>query len=257
MKLKTPGEIDAMAAAGSAAAKTLQAMKEAIEVGKTTMNLEEVARETLQKLGARPALLNYHPHFSRVPYTFATCISTNDEVIHGQPSTERKIKEGDVIGLDLVAEVDGWLADSAITVLVGKGDVKSQRLLSVTQEAMHHGIRKAVPGAHMGDVSFAVQRLVERNGFGVIRELSGHGIGQTVHEEGIDVPNFGREGKGLRLEVGMTFCVEPMVTIGSPQVRHRPGDPWAVLTKDGSYGAHFEHTIAVTDDGPRILTLPS
>jgi methionyl aminopeptidase len=253
MKLKTTGEIDAMAQAGKAAASTLAAMKAAVAAGVSTLHLEGIAREELARHGARPALLNYHPRFSRVPYEFATCISVNDEVIHGQPS-DRVLREGDVVGLDLVADVDGWLADTAITVPVGVLNVKSQRLLSVTQEALRHGITKAVAGGKMGDVSNAIQRLVERNGFGVIRELSGHGVGSEVHEEGIDVPNFGIAGRGLPLRVGMTFCIEPMVTAGSPTIKHRPGDPWAVVTKDGSFGAHFEHTVAITENGPRVLT---
>ena len=255
MRLKTPGEIDAMAVAGQAAAKTLQVLKAAAVVGTSTMSLELLARSELEKHGARPALLNYHPRFSRVPYQFATCISVNDEVIHGQPSESTVLKDGDLVGLDLVANVDGWLADHAITVQVGNGTVKAQRLLSVTQEAMWHGIRRAILGSKMGDISNAVQRLVERNGFGVIKELSGHGVGSEVHEEGIDVPNFGRAGKGLPLQVGMTFCIEPMVTAGSPMIRHRPGDPWAVVTRDGSIGAHFEHTVAITKEGPRVLTV--
>lgn len=255
VKLKTQGEIDAMAVAGVAAAKTLHGLKDACKVGANTLALEMMARDLLASFGARPALLNYHPRFSKEPYRFATCISVNDAVIHGQPSEKTVLREGDVVGLDLVADVDGWLADTALTVIIGSGNVKAQRLLSVTQESMWHGIRQAVVGNRMGDVSNAVQKLVERNGFGVIKELTGHGVGSEVHEEGIDVPNFGRAGKGLPLVEGMTFCIEPMVTAGSPAVRHRPGDPWAVVTRDGSIGAHFEHTVAVTKDGPRVLTL--
>lgn len=255
MKLKTGNEIDAMAVAGRAAALTLQRMRSLTKPGITTQDLEEAARSELQAQGAKPALLGYHPRFSKVPYEFATCISVNDEVIHGRPSPKSVLREGDVVGFDLVADVDGWLADTAITVIVGKGSLKAQRLISVTQEALRHGIGKAVAGARMGDVSSAVQRLVERNGFGVIRELSGHGVGSEVHEEGIEVPNFGFPGKGLPIQVGMTFCIEPMVTAGSPGIKHRPGDPWAVVTRDGSIGAHFEHTVAITEDGPRILTL--
>jgi len=254
MKLKTPTEIEMMSVAGRAAAATLRAMRGAAAPGVSTLELEELARAELAAQGARPALLGYHPRFSKVPYEYATCISVNDEVIHGQPSAARVLREGYVVGMDLVAEVDGWLADTAITVIVGKGSLKAQRLLSVTQEALRHGIAKAVPGARMGDISNAVQRLVERNGFGVIRELSGHGVGSEVHEEGIDVPNFGIAGKGLRIEIGMTFCIEPMVTAGAAGIKHRPGDPWAVVTRDGSIGAHFEHTVAITEAGARILT---
>ncbi len=254
IKLKTVSEIDAMAVAGKAAAHALRAMKSVAAPGMTTMDLEDIARSELQTHNARPALLGYHPRFSKVPYEFATCISVNDEVIHGLPSRQRILREGDVVGLDLVADVDGWLADTAITIVVGKGSPKAQKLLSVTQEALRHGIAKATAGAKMGDISSAVQRLVERNGFGVIRELSGHGVGTEVHEEGIDVPNFGIAGKGLPLQVGMTFCIEPMVTAGAPGIKHRPGDPWAVVTRDGSIGAHFEHTVAITESGARILT---
>jgi len=254
MRLKTEIEIDSMAVAGRSAAMTLKRLRESVVPGISTMDLEEIAREELHRHGARPALLGYHPRFSKVPYEFATCISVNDEVIHGQPSPKQILKDGDVVGLDLVADVDGWLADTAITVIVGKGSLKAQRLLSVTQEALRHGIAKAQVGAKMGDISSAVQRLVERNGFGVIRELSGHGVGCEVHEEGIDVPNYGFPGKGLTLLVGMTFCIEPMVTAGAPGIKHRPGDPWAVVTRDGSIGAHFEHTVAITEQGPRILT---
>jgi methionyl aminopeptidase len=254
MKLKTSSEIDAMAVAGRAAALTLRKMRSLAAPGVSTMDLEDAARAELQLQGARPALLGYHPKFSSVPYEYATCISVNDEVIHGQPSPKCILREGDVVGLDLVADVEGWLADTAITIIVGKGSLKAQRLLSVTQEALRHGIAKARAGARMGDVSSAVQRIIERNGFGVIRELSGHGVGSEVHEEGIDVPNFGFPGKGLPIQVGMTFCIEPMVTAGAPGVKHRPGDPWAVVTRDGSIGAHFEHTVAITEDGARILT---
>ena len=254
MKLKTSSEIDAMAVAGRAAALTLRKMRSLAAPGVSTMDLEDAARAELQLQGARPALLGYHPKFSSVPYEYATCISVNDEVIHGQPSPKCILREGDVVGLDLVADVEGWLADTAITIIVGKGSLKAQRLLSVTQEALRHGIAKARAGARMGDVSSAVQRIIERNGFGVIRELSGHGVGSEVHEEGIDVPNFGFPGKGLPIQVGMTFCIEPMVTAGAPGVKHRPGDPWAVVTRDGSIGAHFEHTIAITSQGTRILT---
>jgi methionyl aminopeptidase len=254
MRLKTVSEIDAMAVAGKAAARTLHKMRAMAIPGISTMDLEDVARAELAANGAKPALLGYHPHFSKVAYEFATCISVNDEVIHGQPSPNTILREGDVVGMDLVANVDGWLADTAITILIGKGSLKAQRLLSVTQEALRHGISKAQVGAKMGDISSSVQRLVERNGFGIIRELSGHGVGSEVHEEGIDVPNFGFAGKGLTLQVGMTFCIEPMVTAGAPAIKHRPGDPWAVITRDGSIGAHFEHTVAITEQGPRILT---
>lgn len=253
--LKSPAQIEKMAQAGRAVAMGLQAMKRAIVPGKTTtIELDQIALDTIRAEGAEPSLLNYKPGFSSVAYLHTTCISINDEVIHGVPA-ERVIKNGDVVGLDLAASIDGWHADSAITVIAGSGSRQAQRLISVCQEALAQGIQAAKVGNTLGDIGATVQRLVEKNGFGVIRELSGHGIGRSVHEEGLEVANFGRAGTGVRLEAGMTFSIEPMITAGSPAVTHRRGDPWAVITRDGSLGAHFEHTIVVTADGPLILTL--
>lgn len=253
--LKTPEQIEKMAQAGRAVALGLHAMKRAIVPGKTTtLELDAIALDTLRANGAEPSLLNYHPSFSKVPYLHTSCISINEEVIHGVPS-ERVIKNGDLVGLDLTAHVDGWHADSAITVIAGSGSKLAQRLLSVCLESLMQGIRAAVVGATLGDIGWTVQRLVEKNGFGVIRELSGHGIGQSVHEDGLEVANFGRPGHGVRLQAGMTFSIEPMITAGGYFVTHRRNDPWAVITRDGSLGAHFEHTIVVQECGPRILTL--
>ncbi len=244
-----------MAQAGRAVALGLDRMKRCIVPGKTTtLELDEIARDELKKHGALPSLDGYKPAFSSVTYHHATCIAINDEVIHGVPSKDRVIRNGDVVGLDLTAHVDGWHADSAITVIVGTANKQAQRLVAVAQEALTHGIKAAFVGATLGDIGYAVQRLVERNGFGVIRDLSGHGIGRSVHEEGLEVANFGQPGRGVRLQAGMTFSIEPMITAGSPTVTHRKGDPWAVVTRDGSLGAHFEHTIVVTPDGPVILT---
>lgn len=253
-RLKTPGEIDAMAAAGKVAAKTLEALKAAAAPGVNLLELEDIAKQTLKDNGARPALLGYQPGFSAVVYRYATCLSLNDEVIHAEPR-DRKLKEGDVLGLDLVAELDGWYADTAWTTLVGEGAPVARKLLNVTEKSMWQGIEQCRSGNTMGHVGSAVQRYVEKNGFHVLREMVGHGVGTAVHENGLDVPNHGRPGSGKRLEVGMTFCVEPMVSTRSGKVKHRKNDPWAVVTTDGGLGAHFEHTVAVTADGPRVLTL--
>lgn len=243
-----------MAEAGRAAAKTLQAMKTAIQPGKTTtQELEDIARETLASLGAKPALLDYKPPFSQHTYRHATCISINEQVIHGVPSP-RILKSGDVVSLDLVAEVDGWLADSTITVGVGNITPKAQRLIEVTRASMWKGIEIIKPGIRLGDLGNAIQKIVERNGMSVVRELAGHGIGRTVHEPGLDVYNFGRPGTGVELRPGMTFAVEPMVSAGKPQVEHRRDDPWTIWMKDKSLSCHWEHTVAVTEDGCRILT---
>ncbi len=256
MTLKTPGEIDAMAVAGSAAARTAQAMKAAIVPGKTTTaELDEVARETLKSLGATPALLDYHPPFSEVPYRHATCISINEQVIHGVPGP-RVIKAGDIVSLDLVANVDGWLADHTITVMVGDVSPKAQRLVEVTRAALNRAIEVIRPGLRLGDLGNTIQKLVEKNRFAVVTELAGHGIGRTVHEEGLDVFNFGKPGTGVVLEPGMTFAVEPMTTAGRPAVEHRAGDPWTIYSKDRSLACHWEHTVAVTEDGCRVLTKP-
>jgi methionyl aminopeptidase len=252
--LKSEGEIDAMAAAGLAVAYALDAMKLLARPGVKLTELEELALETLKKHGAKPSLLGYQPSFSAFPYEFATCLSLNDEVIHGLPR-QTILKPGDLLGMDLVGNVDGWHADSTVTILIPPGKPKAKKLQEVTREAMWIGIRKCVPGATLGDVGYAIQSFVERNGFNVVRELSGHGIGRQVHEPGLDVHNFGAPGEGVRLEPGMTFAVEPMVASGAGKVKHFPGDPWTIATADGSLGAHFEHTVAVTEDGPRVLTL--
>jgi len=253
IRIKTQGELDAMAAAGLAVARTLERMKESANIGVKLLDLEDIARDELKKQGACPSLLNYHPSFSSVPYLFATCLSLNDEVIHGLPRN-RTLRSGDLLGMDLVGNIDGWHADSAITVQIGEGKPIAKKLLMTTREAMWIGIRKCVPGATTGDVGHAIQAFLEKNRFGIVRELSGHGVGTAVHESGIDVPNFGRPGGGVTLRPGMTFAVEPMVTAGSGRVRQAPGDPWTIFSADGTLGAHFEHTIAVTEEGPRVLT---
>lgn len=243
-----------MATAGKAAYKALQAMKAALIPGITTLELDEIARETLKQNNAIPALLNYHPKFSHTPYEFATCISVNDEILHGLPS-KRIIKEGDIVGLDIVAAIDGWMADTAITVPVGNITTKNQRLLSVTIEALRHGIAQAIEGNRIGDISHAIQKLIERNQLGIVKEFWGHGIGREVHEPGLEVRNYGQPKKGILLREGMTFCIEPMVTASTPEIKMRKDDQWTILTRNGATGAHFEHTVAITKDGPRILTL--
>ena len=253
IRLKTAGEIDAMAAAGVAVASALDRMKAAAKVGVTLLELEDIAREELKRHHASPSLLGYQPSFSSVPYQFATCLSLNDEVIHGLPRP-KALKEGDLLGMDLVGNIDGWHADSTVTVLIGEGKPNARKLLMATREAMWIGIRKCVPGATLGDVGHAIQTFLEKNRLGIVRDLSGHGVGTAVHEGGLDVLNFGQPGRGVRLEPGMTFAVEPMVTAGSGRVRQAPGDPWTIFTADHTLGAHFEHTIAVTEDGPRVLT---
>ncbi len=257
IRLKTAGEIAAMRQAGIAVAVALRTMRDAIVPGETTtLQLDEIAAEVLRAHGAKPALLGYKPSFSEVPYLHNTCISINNEIIHGVPSAKRILKEGDLVSLDMDASVDGWCADATITAPVGTVSAKANKLNTVTREALMKGIEQARAGNFMGDVSYAIQRHVERNRMNVVREMVGHGIGQVPHEPGLDVPNWGRPRKGVRLQVGMTFAIEPMVMLGRPEVVHAPNDVWTIITEDGSWAAHWEHTIAITSEGPRILTSP-
>jgi len=254
LRLKSSEEIAMMRRAGAVVAEALAAMRDSIVPGvTTTLDLDEVAAEILDRHGAKSAFLGYKPPFSHVAYKYNTCLSVNEEVVHGVPSSKRVLREGDIIGLDMGASVDGWYADAAITVPVGQISAAAKNLLTVTQEALMKGIAQARPGNYMGDVSAAVQKHAERARYGVVRSLVGHGIGRTPHEEP-QVPNYGRAGKGLLLKPGMTFCIEPMINLKTDEVDHVPGDDWTIVTVDGSLSAHFEHTIAVTEHGPEILT---
>ena len=256
IRLKSAEEIEMMRRAGRAVAEALAAMRDAIVPGETTtLDLDEVAAEVLKKRGAKPALLGYKPSFSRVPYKHNTCISVNNEVVHGVPSGKRVLHEGDVVSLDLDASIDGWCADAAMTVPVGTVSTAAKNLLTVSREALFKGISQARVGNNVGDISAAIQRHAERSRYGVVRDLVGHGIGQTPHEDP-QVANYGKPGRGDRLRAGMTICIEPMVNIGKHDVAHHKGDVWTIFTSDGSLSAHFEHTVAITEDGPDILTLP-
>lgn len=257
IRLKTVEEIEMMRRAGRVVAEALAAMRDAIVPGvTTTQDLDDVAAAVLQKRGAKPALLGYKPSFSRVPYQHNTCISVNNEVVHGVPSAKRVLKVGDIVSLDLDASVDGWCADAALTVPVGTVSAAAKNLLTVSREALFKGISQARVGNTLGDIGAAIQRHVERSRYNVVRDLVGHGIGQTPHEEPHNVTNYGRPGRGDRLQAGMTICIEPMVNIGKSDVGHHRGDVWTIFTADGTLSAHFEHTVAITEDGPDILTLP-
>ncbi len=256
IRLKTPEELEMMRLAGRVLAEALVAMRDAIVPGKTTtLDLDEIAGEELRKRGAKPILLGYQPSFSNVPYQHNSCISVNNEVVHGVPSKTRVVQEGDIVSLDLDASMDGWCADAAMTVPVGQISASAKNLLTVTQDALYKGIAQARVGNTVGDISAAIQKYVERNRYSVVRDLVGHGIGRSPHEEP-QVANYGRPGTGPRLKPGMTICIEPMVNIGSREVAHLPGDVWTIATSDRSLSAHFEHTVAITENGPEILTLP-
>ena len=256
IRLKSAEEIEMMRRAGRVVAEALAAMRDAIVPGATTtLDLDEVAAEVLKRRGAKPALLGYKPSFSRVPYQHHTCISVNNEVVHGVPSGKRVLRVGDIVSLDLDASVDGWCADAALTVPVGAVSASAKNLLTVSREALFKGISQARIGNTVGDIGAAIQRHVERSRYNVVRDLVGHGIGQTPHEDP-QVTNYKPGGRTERLRAGMTICIEPMVNLGKAAVDHHKGDVWTIFTSDNSLSAHFEHTVAITEEGPDILTLP-
>jgi methionyl aminopeptidase len=239
--LKTPEEVALMAKASRVVAEALEVLKQAVKPGVTTDELDRLAETEIRARGAQPAFKGYRN------YPKTLCASVNEQVVHGIPS-KRVLKEGDIIGLDLGAIVEGFYGDSAVTVGVGKVDDKALRLVRVTEEALALGIEQAVVGNRLSDISHAVQRHVEAAGYSVVTEFVGHGIGRQLHEEP-QVPNYGKPGQGPRLQHGMVLAIEPMVNMGSAAVRVLD-DRWTAVTVDGSLSAHFEHTIAVQPEGP-------
>ncbi len=234
-----------MRRAGRVAAQALQSVVEAVRPGITTRELDQMAEDRIRALGGIPSFLGYRG------FPASICTSVDDEVVHGIPGP-RKLRAGEVVSMDLGAVVDGFHGDLAVTVPVGKVSDQVTKLLQVTRDALEIGIRAVRPEGHLGDVSAAIQRYVEAHGFSVVREFAGHGIGRRLHEEP-QVPNFGRPGNGVVLRPGMTLAIEPMVNMGSSEVVMDP-DGWTVRTRDHKPSAHFEHTVAVTKDGPVVLT---
>jgi methionyl aminopeptidase len=244
--LKTPEEIEIMVRASRLVAETLQFLKTHVRPGVTTDELDRLAEEFIRTRGGRPAFKGYRS------YPKTLCISVNDQVVHGIPS-KRVLKEGDIVGLDLGAIVDGFYGDSAMTLPVGAIDAQAAELLRVTEEALYAGISQAVVGNRLSDISHAVQERAEAAGFSVVTDFVGHGIGRQLHEEP-QVPNYGKPGQGPRLQAGMVLAIEPMVNVGKSDVQVLD-DQWTAVTKDGSLSAHFEHTIAIQPSGPpRILS---
>lgn len=245
--LKTPDEIEIMARASKIVAETLQVLKQEVRPGMTTEDLDRIAENHIRARGGIPAFKGYRS------YPKTLCASVNEQVVHGIPSARRVLKEGDIIGLDLGAIVEGFYGDAAMTVPVGAVSTKVAALLRVTEEALYKGIEQARMGNRLSDISHAVQRHAEAAGFAVVTDFVGHGIGRQLHEEP-QVPNYGKPGQGPRLQVGMVLAIEPMVNMGQSGVRILD-DQWTAVTKDGSLSAHFEHTIAIQAEGPaRILT---
>jgi methionyl aminopeptidase len=241
-----------MREACSMAATVLEMLKPLVRPGITTMDLEEAGRAEIARLGARSACYGYQ-HGSR-RYPAHTCISVNEEVVHGIPSYKRILREGDIVSLDIVLEYNGYIGDNAYTVPVPPVSPKVQKLLRVTREALDLGIRAAVVGNRIGDISSAIQAHVEGHGFGVVRDMVGHGVGVSMHEPP-EIPNFGRRGTGERIKPGMTFAIEPMVNLGGYATKLL-SDGWTVVSSDGTPSAHFEHTVLTSEKGPEILTIP-
>ena len=245
--LKSPKEIEIMARAGSIVAATLELVRKQVRPGISTEDLDAAAERFIRgHPGATPSFKGLYG------FPKSLCVSINEEIVHGIPSAKRLLREGSIVSVDVGVHLEGFHADAAITVPAGEIAPEAERLLAVTQEALAAGIAQARVGNHVGDIGHAVQTVAEGAGFGVVRELVGHGVGQRMHEDP-QVPNHGQPRRGARLQAGMTIAIEPMITLGDYATKML-GDKWTVVTADGSLAAHFEHTVAVTNEGPRILT---
>ncbi len=247
IQIKSPREIEIMARGGEILAATVSLLEESVRPGMTTLELDKIAEDFIKSHpGAVPAFKGLYN------FPASICTSINQEIVHGIPSKKRVIEEGDIVSIDIGVKLDGYYTDAATTVAVGKVDAQSRKLLEVTRKALAAGIAAARPENHLGDIGAAVQGVVEAAGFSVVRDLVGHGIGVGFHEEP-QVPNYGKPKRGVRLTPGLTIAIEPMVNVGKPATRTMP-DRWTVVSVDGTRSAHFEHTVAVTENGPRVLT---
>lgn len=245
--LKTNRELALMREACIISAGALKLAGEAVEPGVTTAEIDKIAYDYIKKCGAEPNFLNYNG------YPATACISINDEVIHGIPNKKRVIREGDIVSIDLGAKLNGFNGDNAATFAAGAISSEAKRLCDTTRESLYVGIQKAVAGGRIGDIGSAIAQYCESRGFSVVREFVGHGVGRALHEDP-SVPNYGTPGRGVRLLPGMTLAIEPMINLGKAGVKTLP-DGWTVKTRDGKLSAHFEHTVAITPSGPKILTL--
>jgi methionyl aminopeptidase len=247
ISLKTEAEIEAIARAGSILAALYRALPERVQPGQTTRDLDRFAESFIRDHpGAEPAFKGLYG------FPATLCTSVNHEVVHGIPSDRRRFVEGDVVSIDCGVKLEGYFADAAITVPVGEVKPEVARLLEVTRDALERGIDAVRPGNRLGDIGAAIQEIAEEGGYGIVRDLVGHGIGREPHEDP-QVPNYGKRGRGLRLEAGLVIAIEPMLNLGTDRVRTL-SDRWTVVTLDGAVSAHFEHTVALTPSGPRVLT---
>ncbi len=245
IELKTQAQIEKMKVAGRLSRQALELAGSMMRPGVSTIEIDKAVHDFIIANGGKPSFLGY------LGYPASVCLSVNDEVVHGIPS-KRILHEGDIVSVDVGAEVDGWHGDNAATFPVGKVSEEAEKLMRVTRECLEIATSMVRPGVRLGDIGHAIQKHAEDNGCGVVREFIGHGIGSELHQ-GPDVPNYGKEGRGIRLEKGMTIAIEPMINLEGHQVRML-SDGWTVVTRSGSVSAHFENTIAVTDDGAEVLT---
>ena len=252
--IKSKREIELMKEVCRITALTHKAIEEAIKPGVTTLELDRIAEKTIRENGGIPAQKGYPSGEKGVPnFPASICASINDEVIHGIPSSRVKLKEGDVISIDLVAYKNGFNGDAARTYIVGKGSKNAERLVEITKQAFFEGIKYARAGNRIGDVCHAIGEFVEKNGYSVVKEFQGHGIGRSMHEDP-GIPNYGKQGKGIKLEPGMTLAIEPMVIEKNPDILVLD-DGWTIITEDGSLAAHYENTILITEKEAEILTI--
>ena len=250
MNIKSKEEIEAMAESGRILAEVMEKILKEVETGITLKELDKLTEDLIRKAGAKPAFLNYKPEGAKRPYGASICASLNDVIVHGFP-TKYKLKSGDVFKLDFGVLHKGFFTDAAITILIGEASAIARKLVEATKEALERAIRKCEPGNTLGDVGFEIENIAKRNGFKAVKGLTGHGIGRKLHEEPT-IHNYGKKGEGMKLEPGMVLALEPMFTLGTDRIIQKKDESWA--TADGSLSAHFEHTVAITEDGPRILT---
>lgn len=246
IKIKSARQIEEMKSAGALSKTALRRVGEAVVPGVTTLELDAIAERAIRSAGATPTFKGY------CGFPGTICASVNDQIVHGIPSSSVVLRDGDIVSVDVGATFGGWVGDNAWTFYCGEPTREAQILCEVTRDCLKAAIRQAVPGNRLGDVGDAVQRLAEKHGFGVVRDYTGHGVGHDMHEEP-NVPNYGKRGRGVRLQSGMVIAIEPMITLGN-QANDVAGNGWTVSTLDGSLAAHYENTVAITDDGPVVLT---
>lgn len=246
IKIKSARQIEEMKSAGALSKTALRRVGEAVVPGVTTLELDAIAERVIRSAGATPTFKGY------CGFPGTICASVNDQIVHGIPSSSVVLRDGDIVSVDVGATFGGWVGDNAWTFYCGEPTREAQALCEVTRDCLKAAIRQAVPGNRLGDVGDAVQRLAEKHGFGVVRDYTGHGVGHDMHEEP-NVPNYGKRGRGVRLQSGMVIAIEPMITLGN-QANDVAGNGWTVSTLDGSLAAHYENTVAITDDGPVVLS---